>query len=285
MITVMSARAISSATISFGLVSIPAKLYASSESSANISFNLLHEKCGSRLKQQYYCPEDDEKVSRDQMVKGYEFSKGQYVVFTPEELKAIEEKSTQSIDITEFVPAQEVERLYSDRVYYLGPDKGGARAYRLLAHTLRETGRVAIAKYAARGKQYLVMIRPMEDGLVLEQLRYADEIKDFSEVPLGEAEVKDEELKLAKQLVEQASVDEFDPDKYQDDVRERILEMIQRKVDGEDITVAPSEEPKTQIIDLMEALKASLAGSEEGDSERKPAQRSDAAEEQDRKEA
>ncbi|MCZ6761138.1 MAG: Ku protein [Gemmatimonadetes bacterium] len=256
----MSARAIGTATVSFGLVSIPVKLYSSGEPGQKIGFNLIHKDCGSRLKQQYICPQDSEKVEREDMVKGYEFSKGRYVLFNNEELKAIEEKSTQSIEITEFVPAEQVERIYLDKVYYLGPDKGGERPYRLLCRALRETGRAAIGKYAARGKGYLVMVRPYGDGLVLEQLKYADEVKAFEEVPLGEGEVKPEELQLAKQLVEQAASDHFRPENYSDEVRARILELIQRKVDGEDITVAPSEEPQTQIIDIMEALKASLAG-------------------------
>jgi DNA end-binding protein Ku len=276
MIAPMSARAIGTATISFGLVSVPVKLYSSSETSKAVSFNLVHNKCGSRLRQQYFCPKDGEQVARDEMVKGYEFSKGQFVLFTPEELKAIEEKSTQSIEITEFVPFEQVERLYLDKIYYLGPDKGGDRAYRLLSAALVKTGRSALARYAARGKQYLVLVRPMEDGLVMEQLHYADELKSFSEVPLGEGEVKDAELELAIQLVEQAASDSFDPTKFQDDVRSRILELIEKKIEGEDITQAEPEEPKGQIIDIMDALKASLAagGSPAGDTAktaRKPA--------------
>ncbi len=271
----MTARAIGSATVSFGLVSIPVKLYAAGEPSRRISFNLLHEKCGSRLKQQYICPADDEKVERDDMVKGYEFAKGQYVTFTPEELKALEEKATESIEITEFVPAETVPRIYVDKTYYLGPDKGGDRAYRLLSKALRGTDRTAIARYAARGKQYLVMVRPMDDGLVMEQLLYAEEVKSFAEVPMGDADVKDEELTLARQLIDQAASEEFRPENYKDDVRERILDQIQRKVQGEEITTIPTEAPQTQVIDLMEALKASLAaGSEQVDAaERKPAKR------------
>lgn len=254
----MSARPISAATISFGLVSVPVKLYSAGESGRKVSFNLLHKDCGTRLKQQYICPKENEKVERVDFVKGYEFAKGQYVVFTPEELKALEEQATHSVDITEFVPADLVDRIYLDKVYYLGPDKGGERAYRLLSAALKQTNRVAIAKYAARGKQYLVIVRPKDDGLVLEQLLYPDEVKPFSEVPLGEGDVKDDELKLALQLIEQASSDEFHPENYTDEVRARMLELIQQKVDGEEITVVAAEEPKTQIIDLMAALKASL---------------------------
>lgn len=255
----MSARPIQSATLSFGLVSVPIQLYSSSESKASISFNWLHKECGSRLRQQYVCKKDEEVVERDDMVKGYEFGKNQYVTFTPEEIKALEEQKKDSIDITAFVPASQVGRNFVNKVYYLGPDKGGARAYRLLSAALRETGLSAVARHSARGKQYLVLIRPEGDGLVLEQLYYADEVRPFSEVPLGDGEVKPEELTLAVQFIRQAAQDTFDPAKYEDDVRKRILEQIERKIAGQEITAAPEEEPETQIIDLMEALKQSLA--------------------------
>lgn len=267
----MSARPIAAATLSFGLVSVPVKLYSTGEPGRKISFNWLHQKCGTRLKQRYYCPKDGESVERDEMIKGYEFAKEQYVTLKPEELKALEEQGSQSIDITEFVPAHQVERIYLDRPYYLGPDKGGERAYRLLSAALQKTGRAAIAKYSARGKQYLVMVRPMEQGLILEQLLYPEEIRSFSEVPLGEGDVKEPELELAVQLIDQAATDEFRPENYRDEVRERVLALIQQKIDGEEITQAAAEEPKTQIIDLMAALKASLAAgdctAEEGESE------------------
>lgn len=257
----MSARPISSATVAFGLVSVPIKLYSSSEPAAKVSFNWLHRECGSRLRQQYVCKKHGEVVERDDMVKGYEFAKDQYVLFTPDELKALEEKSTESIEITEFVPAEQVSREYLSKVYYLGPDKGGERAYRLLSRALQETGLSALAKYSARGKQHLVMVRPMGEGLAMEQLLYPDEIRSFDEVPLGEGTVKDEELALARQLIEQAATKAFQPEKYEDEVRKRLLEQIERKIAGEEITAAPAEEPQTQIIDLMEALKASLAKS------------------------
>ena len=241
------------------MVSIPVKLYTSGESGATLRFNQLHSACGSRIKQQYTCPKCDEGISRDDIVKGYEFAKDQYVTFSPEELDTLEQKATQSIDIREFVLAEQVDRLYLDRVYFLGPDKGGARAYRLLSEAMRRTGRAALAQYAARGKQYLVMVRPFENGLAMEQLRYADEIKSFSEVPIDEAELRDGELDLAIQLVEQVASDEFHPQRYEDEVRKRTLELIERKVDGEDITVVSAEESETKLIDMMEALKASLA--------------------------
>jgi DNA end-binding protein Ku len=256
----MSAHSIGSATISFGLVSVPVKMFSAGEASANISFNWLHKKCGSRLKQQYVCPKDGEKVEKDDMVKGYEFSKGQYVLFTPDELKQLDEKGTGSIDIAEFLEQPLVDRIYTDKSYFLGPDKGGERAFRLLADALKKTGRVALGQYIARGKQYLILIRPMDNGLVLEQLRYANEVRAIADVPIPKTDVKKGELEMAVELIERSSSETFHPENYEDKRRKSILEQIQRKVDGKEFTEEPTEAPKTQIIDLMEALKASLKG-------------------------
>ena len=247
-------------------MSIPVKLYSAAESKAALSFNQIHKKDGARVKQQLISSRSGEVVPREEIVKGYEFAKDQYVLFEAEELKALEAAATHTIDITEFLKAEQIERRYLDKVYYLGTDKGGARAYKLLAQVLVDTGRIALGKYAARGKQYLVMVRPMENGLVMEQLHYPDELRSFSEVPIEDATLKPAELKLATQLVEQAASDEFKPESYKDEVRERMLALIQRKVEGEDITLAPTAEPEHKIIDIMEALKASLAAG------KKPAQ-------------
>ncbi len=270
----MAARAIGSGSIAFGLVSVPVKLYSAADSSSSVSFNWIHKECGSRLKQQYICATEGTVVERDDMVKGYEFSKGQYVLFTPDELKALEEQGSNAVEIAEFVPLEQVDRVYVDRTYYLGPDKGGDRAYHLLSAALTETGLAALARYSARGKQYLVLVRPEGEGLVMEQLHYASEIRSFEEVPLGRSEVKKPELELAKQLVEQAATETFDPSPYKDEVRERVLDLIQRKVEGEDITEVAAPEPQAQIIDLMAALKASLAKTEGKGEARKPARRS-----------
>jgi len=254
----MSARSIGTGTVSFGMVSIPIRLYAAGESAAAVSFNLLDAKTKSRLKQQYINPTTGEIVPRDQMVKGYEFSKDQYVTFTEDELKAMAQEAQKAIEITEFVPADQVDPIYFDKPYYLGPDKGGEKAFRLLNEAMKKTGRVALAKWAARGKQYLVMIRPKGNGLVMQQLLYADEVRPLSEVPLGDAELKEPELKLAVQLIDQIATDEFHPEHYEDEVRKRYHEAIQKKVEGQEVTAAP-EAPRAHIIDLMEALKASLA--------------------------
>lgn len=254
----MPAHAIGSATISFGLVSVPIQMYSAGEASATVSFNWLHKKCGTRLKQQYYCPKDEEVVEKDEMIKGYEFQKGQYVLFTPDELKDLGEKGTGSIDVQEFVKDDAVDRRYVDRTYFLGPGKGGEKAFRLLAEALKRTGRVAIGQYAARGKQYLILLRPMEDGIAMEQLKYANEVRSIADVPIPKVEVKKSEVDLAVQFVEQSKSEQFRPEAYDDNVRKRQLEQIQRKVEGKEITEEPEEAPKTQILDLMEALKASL---------------------------
>jgi DNA end-binding protein Ku len=265
----MAARSIASLTVSFGLVSIPVKLFSATEASRAISFNLLHKACGSRLKQQYMCVKEEVPVSREEMVKGYEFSKDQYVMFTPEELKALEEAGTHSAEIAEFVPAQSVDPVYFDKAYYLAPDKGGAKPYALLAKALSESKRVALGRWAARGKQYIVMIRPVEDGLVMQQLLYAGEVRSIKDIDIPKNEVKDAELKLAQQLIEQQAVDRFDPSAYTDDVRARIEAAVQQKVQGQEITMAQAPEAGGQVIDLMEALRASL--------EKKPARRAQPA--------
>src|SRR5262245_1228710 len=253
----MAARAISSATISFGLVSIPVKLYTTTESSGQISFNMLHQ-CGSRVKQQYWCPIDERVVPREEMLKGYEFAKGKYVTFTNEEIKALEEEASQIIEIREFLPLAEVDPLHFERAYYLGPDKGGDKPYTLLSKAMERTGRCAIASWAARGKQYLVLVRPFQNGLILEQLHYADELRSFDDVQRIEATVTDAELALAEKLIEQIAVDEFKPGKYEDAVKKRLEQVIAQKVEGQEVTFVEAPEPQGKIIDLMEALRASL---------------------------
>src|SRR6202165_835641 len=264
----MAARSIASLTISFGMVSIPVKLYSATEASKAISFNLLHKACGSRLKQQYLCLKEEVIVPREDMVKGYEFAKDQYVMFSPEELKAMEEVGTHTAEITEFVPLKTVDPVYFDKAYYLAPDKGGAKPFALLARALRESGRCALGRWAARGKQYIVMIRPVEDlveGLVMQQLLYAGEERSLREGDIPKTEVKPAELKLAQQLIAQQASEKFDPAQYTDEVRGRIEAAVQKKVEGQEITMTEQPETGGQVIDLMEALRASL--------EKKPARK------------
>jgi len=276
-------RAFASAQISFGLVSIPVKLFSATEASEKLSFNMIHQECGSRIQQQLFCPKDERTIERSEVVKGYEFSRGQYVLFTEEELKALEEKSTQTIEISEFVPREAIDPIYFAKANYIAPDKGGDRAYALLGKALEETDRWALAKYAARGKQYLVILRPLGKGIVMQQLFYPNEIRSMQELDLGEPVIKDNELKMAVQLAEMGATDEFHPENYRDEVAERIRATIQKKIDGEEITTTESEEPRAQVIDLMEALKASLASPKSRAA--KSAQRMSIKAEQDRKPA
>src|SRR5258707_10599791 len=205
------------------------------------------------------------------MVKGYKLDDGRYVVFTKDELKTLDEpRGTGAIEITEFLPSDQVDRIYTDKTYFLGPDKGGERAYKLLADALKKTGRIGLGQWAARGKQYLILVRPMEGGLAMEQLRYPEELRSFAEVPVPKTEIKKGELDMAIKVIDQSASDEFKPENYKDNVRRRILDQIQQKVEGKEITEEPTEAPKTQIIDLMEALKASLKGGK-GTAESKPA--------------
>lgn len=272
----MAARAIGSGTISFGLVAIPVKLFSTVDTTKDVHFNYL-SKDGSRLKQQYIRTSDGTVVEADDKVQGYEFVKGQYVIFTKDEIKAMNVEATNAIDITEFVPLADVERIYIDKVYYMGPDKGAARSYHLLRAALADSGQAALAKYAARGKCYLVLIRPMGEGLVMEQLKHAEELRPFAEVPLDVCPVDKNELDLAKQIIEQRTNDSFEPDKYRDEIRARVLDLIEQKVQGKEISVPPEERPEAKIIDLMEALKASVAGKGPADAKaRKPARRAPA---------
>jgi DNA end-binding protein Ku len=254
----MAARSIASLTVSFGLVAIPVKLYSATESKGGISFNLLHKTCGSRVRYQVMCARENIPIERNEIVKGYEFAKDQYVMFTPEELKQLEEVGTHSADIVEFVPIAAIDPVYFDKAYYLAPDKGGAKPYALFAKALRESKRCAIGHWATRGKSYIVMIRPVEDGLVMQQLLYDNEVRAISEIDIPRTDVRDAELKLAQQLIDSQSSNTFDPSQYKDDVAVRIEAAVQQKVEGEQITLAEAPEGGAQIIDLMEALRASL---------------------------
>jgi DNA end-binding protein Ku len=257
----MAARAIGSGTISFGLVAIPVKLFSTVDTTKAVRFNYL-SKDGSRLKQQYVRASDGQVIERDERMQGYEFAKGQYVLFSEDEIKAMHVESTNAIDIAEFIPLEDVERLYIEKVYYLAPDKGAARSYHLLRAALQETGRAALANYAARGRSYLVLVRPYvegdNEGLIMEQLKHEDELRPFSEVSLEPCQIKDEELQLALTIIDQRVNEKFEPARYEDQVRSRMMEKIQQKIDGQEISVAPEEAPEAKIIDLMEALKASV---------------------------
>ena len=250
-----------SGVISFGLVNIPVKIYSANDSGGKISFNQLHAERKTRLKQQMYDPETGEIVPRDQIIKGYEYAKDQYIVFTEDELDQLELATSRSMDITEFVPLETVDPLYFETGYYLGPDKGADRAFTLLSAALTEMKHAAVAKYVARGKQNLILLRPMGKGLVMQQLRYQDEVRAQSEVPIPDSNVTEAEMGLARQFIQGLSQPAFDVSKYKDEYREKLRDLIDRKVRGETVVISPAPEPESKVVDLMEALKASLARS------------------------
>ncbi len=254
----MAARAISSGTISFGLVSIPIKLYTAA-SSGGIAFNFLHNRCGSRMKQQQFCPVCEEVVQRSDLVRGYEFAKNQYVRFENDELKALEEETSRVIELEEFVPLEKVDPVYFEKTYFLGPDKGGEKAYRLLADAMTESNRVGLAKYVMRGKEALVLIRAVQGGLMLHTMYYADEVRDFDDIDRGQnVTLKDGELDLAVRLIDELVSKEFHPENYHDEYKARVLNLVEQKVEGKEVTALEPQVRQSQVVDLMEALKASL---------------------------
>jgi len=264
----MPPHPLGSGTISFGLVSIPVKLYTAAVS-GSVSFNLLHAKCGSRIKQQTFCPTCNEVVDRSALVRGYEFAKDQYVRVTDDELKSLEGEASRIIDIAEFVPLDTVDPIYFEKTYYLGPDKGGEKPYRLLADAMAKSERVALAKFVMRGKESLVLIRSAQDGLMLHAMYFADEVRNFAEVDKGQsAKVKEGELDMALKLLEGLSSEAFEPERYQDEYRQRVLDLMTTKVEGRPARAAGPRKERSQVIDLMEALKESLA--KQGPRERKP---------------
>jgi len=254
------ARSIASLTISFGLVAIPVKLYSATVSSERISFNLLRQKDGSRVKQQYIAVNDGKPVERSEMVKGYEFAKDQYVMFSAEELKTLEDATTHSIDIGQFVPLASVDPVYFDGTYYLAPDKGGAKPYSLLATALQKTGQCAVGRWISRGKEHIVVIRPFDDGLAMHQLHFQAEVRALKDLGVEPAAVSEPELKLARQLIDHLAAKRFDPNEYVDEHKARVEAAIRRKVEGKEVTLAegPVSNKGGNVIDLMEALRASI---------------------------
>jgi DNA end-binding protein Ku len=270
----MAARSISTGSLSFGLVNVPIKMYSTSVSRSDggdggaVRFHWLHESCGTRVKQQYYCPKHEKAVGRDELVRGYETSKGKYVKVSAEELEATKIDKRESIDILSFVPVDAVEVLFLEHAYYLAPDKGGAKGYAVLTEAMKRSGLVAIGKYAARGTEHVVSIRADGHVLLMHQLRYADEVRSPDEIPVDKQKVSDKELSLAEKLIEQTTEKTFDAASFEDEAKSRKKALIARKSAAGD--VATDEEAARggdghgrgggKVIDLMDALKASLAG-------------------------
>ncbi len=255
----MAARPVAAGSISFGLVSIPVKLYTATRPKA-VSFNLLHAKDKSRIQQKIYCPVDDAIIDRSELVRGYQIEKGVYVTFTDEELEKLEAQQDHSVEITEFLPLAQVDPIFFESSYHLGCSPESARAYRLLADAMTKSQRVALAHFTMRNKEHLVIVRPYEGGLMLHTMYYQDEVVSGAEVDRGEnAKTTDRELTLAQRLIDDLTQKKFDPSKYTDNYRERVLEAAQRKVQGEEAVITgPPEQPRGKVIDLMSALKASL---------------------------
>jgi DNA end-binding protein Ku len=283
------ARSIASLTISFGLVAIPVKLYSATVSSERLSFNLLRQKDGSRVKQQYVAVNDGKPVERSEMVKGYEFAKDQYVMFSPEELKALEDTTTHAIDIGQFVPLDSVDPLYFDGTYYLAPDKGGAKPYTLLATALRQAQQCAVGRWISRGKEHIVIIRALQNGLAMHQLHFKAEVRDLKDLGVEAAPVTEPELKLARQLIDHLGAKRFDPNEFADEHRSRVEAAIQRKVEGKEVSIAegPVSAKGGNVIDLMEALRASIdaRGSKAADLKERKAPKRAAAQASSRKTA
>jgi DNA end-binding protein Ku len=257
----MAARSLASLSLTFGLVSIPIKVFTATESKSGVSFNLLHKGCGSRLKQQYVCPTHQVAVVRDDMVKGYEFEKDKYVVFEASELEALEATAQHTVDIVSFLPADAIDPIYLDKPYYIGPDKRGGKPYWLLARAMIETGTCAIAKWVWRGSQHMVQLRANEDGMVLTQLLFADEVRAMTDIGVEKPDLSASEMKLAEQLIDQYRTDNYDSAAYHDEEKERVLAAIDQKIAGKKITLAPAEQHAgAEVIDLVEALRRSLHG-------------------------
>lgn len=272
----MPPRSIGSGAISFGLVSIPVKLYLAASSEAP-SFNLLHARCGNRIRQQRFCPACNTVVEREDLIRGYEVSKDQYIQVTDEELKALEGEASEEIEIAEFVPLEKVDPIFFERSYYLGPDRGGEKAYRLLADTMAQVGKVALAKFVLRGKENLVIVRSARNGLVLHTMYFADEVRSFDEIAKGEsAKISDAESQLAVRLIEELSTGDFEPDKYEDEYSQRVLDLVDKKAEGQKITLAKPQARRGQVIDLMAALKESLG--KKAPKQKKPAVRAKSSE-------
>jgi DNA end-binding protein Ku len=254
------ARSIASLTVSFGLVAIPVKVYSATVSSERIAFNLLRQSDGSRVKQQYVAVNDGKLVERSEMVKGYEFAKDQYVMFSAEEMKALEDATSHSIDIGQFVPLESVDPVYFDGTYYLAPDKGGAKPYTLLATALRKTRQCAVGRWILRGKEHIVVIRPVDEGLALHQLHFQAEVRAVKDLGIEAAPVSEPELKLAQQLIDHLAAKRFDPNEFTDEHRARVQAAVQKKIDGKEVSVAegPTAARGGNVIDLMAALRASI---------------------------
>jgi DNA end-binding protein Ku len=271
-------RAIWSGSVSFGLVNVPIKL-VSATSPKDVRFNQLHDADGGRINQKRVCSIDGQEVDYAHIVKGYDLGGGRYVVIDPEELRSIDPEASRTIDIEEFVDLVDIDPIFFEHSYYLVPDDRAEKAYALLVEAMAASGKVALGRFVLRTKQYLVTLRPKDGVLVLSTMLFADEVIDMREldVPTAEATKPSErELSMAQQLVESLSA-EFDPAKYHDTYREQVLELIEKKAEGQEIAAVPEPAAAAPVVDLMAALEASLAAARAGkdaeEEKKKPARR------------
>lgn len=256
----MALRPLRNATITFGLVSIPVRFYTATKSE-DIHFNLLHASCGSRVNRKWWCPHHEKIVDSDELIRGYAISKNKFVTFTDEEIETLETDDNRALDIVEFLTLDQIDPVFFEKAYFLGPAPGGGKTYKLLSTAMKKEGKVALARWVAAGREHLVVIRPYEDGIILHTMFYADEVRDFGAIETERSEVKEKEIKLAEMLINELSEKKFNPAQFKDEYRERLLDRIKAKSHGKAITAEePEEEKGAEVIDIMEALRRSLGG-------------------------
>ena len=248
--------AIWTGSISFGLVQVPVRLVSATKSH-DVSFNQLEEGTGARVRYRRVSEQTGEEVSNDRIVKGYEISKGQYVVMDPAELEAIQPKSAHTIEIEQFIDLADIDPIYFDQPYYLSPDERGTKPYRLLLEAMEELGKVAIGRVVIRSKERLVAIRPLDGVLCIETMRFADEVLPREGLVPDDVELTDRERTMAHQLVESLT-EPFEPERFHDEYREQLMELIEQKASGEEIVTQPAPEAPAKVLDLVAALEASL---------------------------
>jgi len=274
----MALRPLRNATITFGLVSIPVRFYTATKSE-DIHFNLLHASCGTRVNRKWWCPHHEKIVDSDELIRGYAISKNKYVTFSDEEIETLETDDNRALDIVEFLTLDQIDPVFFEKAYFLGPAPGGGKTYKLLSTAMKKEGKVALARWVAAGREHLVVIRPYEDGIILHTMYYADEVRDFGAVDAeGGGEVREKEMKLAEMLINELSEKKFNPVQFKDEYRERLLDRIRAKSHGKTIVAEEKEEEKGgEVIDIMEALRRSLEGGKTKAAPRRAAPRRAAA--------
>ncbi|HJW93211.1 MAG TPA: Ku protein [Thermoanaerobaculia bacterium] len=257
----MALRPLRNATITFGLVSIPVRFYTATKSE-DIHFNLLHASCGTRVNRKWWCPHHEKIVDSDELIRGYPLTKSKFVTFTDEEMETLETDDNRALDIVEFLTLDQIDPVFFEKAYFLGPSPGGGKTYKLLATAMKKESKVALARWVSSGKEHLVVIRPYEDGLILHTMYYADEVRDFGAIEHEGGEARDKELKLAEMLIGELSEKKFNPVQFKDEYRERLLDRIRAKSKGRTIESEAKEEEKGggEVVDIMEALRRSLEG-------------------------